>query len=116
MADKLKFTLALMLLISGVAGFYYLAGQPTVLRVLAVLTGVAAGGAVAWFTELGRRFVGFSRESIVEARKVAWPSRRETLQVTGVVFAFVLAMAIVLWAADKGIEWLIYDLVLGWKK
>jgi preprotein translocase subunit SecE len=116
MADRLKFILALMLLVSGVAGFYYLAEQPMVFRVLVVLLGVAMSAAVAWFTASGQQFVTFGRESVAEARKVAWPTRRETIQVTGVVFAFVLVMAIVLWAADKGIEWLIYDLVLGWKK
>jgi len=116
MADKLKLAFALLLLISGVAGFYYLAEQPTVVRVLAVLAGVVGGGAVAWFTDSGQRFAGFSREAIGEAQKVVWPSRRETLQMTGIVFAFVLVMAIVLWAADKSLEWILYDLVLGWKK
>jgi preprotein translocase subunit SecE len=32
------------------------------------------------------------------------------------VFAFVLTMAIVLWMTDKTLEWVLYDLVLGWKK
>lgn len=116
MADKLKFVLALLLLMAGVAGFYYFAEQPMVFRVLAVLAGVAAGGALAWFTAPGRRFVDFSREAIVETRKVVWPSRRETLQTTGIVFAFVLVMAVILWTADKSLEWVLYDLVLGWKK
>ncbi|MFZ2629358.1 MAG: preprotein translocase subunit SecE [Rugosibacter sp.] len=116
MADKLKFVLALLLLMAGVAGFYYFAEQPMVFRVLAVLAGVAAGGALAWFTAPGRRFVDFSHEAIVETKKVVWPSRRETLQTTGIVFAFVLVMAVILWTADKSLEWVLYDLVLGWKK
>jgi len=116
MADKLKFFLALVLLIGGVAGFYYFDDQPMVLRILAVLAGVVLGGAVAWFSNPGQRFVVFGRESIAEAKKVVWPSRRETIQTTGVVFAFVLVMAIVLWTADKSLEWVLYDLILGWKK
>ncbi len=116
MADLLKFVLALLLVAAGIAGFYFLSEQALVLRVLAVLAGLAAGFAVAWFTESGQRFVALGRESVVEAKKVVWPSRKETLQTTGIVFAFVLAMAIMLWITDKSLEWVLYDLVLGWKK
>jgi preprotein translocase subunit SecE len=116
MAEKLKFTLALLLVVSGIAAFYYLGEQPMIVRVVAVLVGVGAGFVVALFTPTGRRFADFSREAIVETRKVVWPSRRETMQVTGVVFAFVLVMAIVLWMTDKSLEWVLYDLILGWKK
>jgi preprotein translocase subunit SecE len=115
MADKLKFAASLLLLAAGVAGFYLLADQPMILRVLSVLAGLGAGTAVAWFTEPGRRFFAFSLEAKDEAKKVAWPTRKETLQSTGIVFGFVLVMAIVLWIADKGLEWVLYDLVLGWK-
>ncbi|HRA82475.1 MAG TPA: preprotein translocase subunit SecE, partial [Thauera sp.] len=74
-----------------------------------------AGVAVAWFSEPGRRSVGFARESITETKKVVWPSRKETVQTTGLVFAFVVVMAIFLWLTDKSLEWVLYDLVLGWK-
>jgi len=116
MADKLKFVLALLLVAAGIAGFYLLTELALVLRVLAVLFGLVAGSAVAWFTEPGQRFVVLARESVVEAKKVVWPSRRETMQTTGIVFAFVLAMAVMLWITDKSLEWVLYDLVLGWKK
>jgi len=115
MADKLKLALALALLAAGVVGFYMLSEQALVLRVLSVLAGVGAAVAVAWQTELGARFVGFARDSITEAKKVVWPSRKETVQTTGIVFAFVVVMAIFLWLTDKGLEWVLYDLILGWK-
>ena len=116
MADKIKFTLALLLLITGVAGFYFLAEQAMILRVLAVFAGIACSAAVAWQTDLGRQFFVFAKESTVEAKKVVWPTRKETLQATGLVFAFVLIMAIFLWLTDKSIEWILYDLILGWRK
>ena len=116
MVDKLKFAVALLLVVAGIAGFYFLAEQPLVVRVLLVLLGLAAGCAVAWFTEPGRRFAELAQESVVEAKKVVWPTRKETFQTTGIVFAFVLAMAIMLWITDKSLEWVLYDLVLGWKK
>ena len=115
MADKLKFALALALLAAGVVGFYLLSEQPLVLRVLSVLVGLGAGIAVASISEPGRRFIGFARESITETKKVVWPSRKETTQTTGLVFAFVFVMAIFLWLTDKSLEWVLYDLVMGWK-
>jgi len=115
MADKIKFALALLLVAAGVAGFYLLSEQATVLRVLAVLAGVAAGVAVAWFTEAGRQFAAFAADTIVEVKKVVWPTRKETLQTTGIVFAFVVVMAVFLWVTDKSLEWVLYDLVLGWR-
>jgi preprotein translocase subunit SecE len=115
MADKLKFAAALLLLIAGLAGYYLFAEQPMILRVLSVLAGVVASGGVAWFTGPGQRFFAFSHEAVAEAKKVAWPARKETTQTTIAVFGFVVVMAFVLWIADKSLEWVLYDLVLGWK-
>jgi preprotein translocase subunit SecE len=115
MADKLKVALALALVAAGVVGFYLLSEQALVLRVLSVLAGLGAAVAVASQSEPGRRFVGFARESVTETKKVVWPSRKETVQTTGMVFAFVVVMAIFLWLTDKSLEWVLYDLVLGWK-
>lgn len=115
MADKFKFMLALLSLVAGLVGFYLLGDQPLVLRVLSVLAGLAASVAIAWFTASGQRFFVFSQEALAETKKVAWPTRKESIQTTGIVFVFVLVMAIVLWIADKSLEWVLYDLVLGWK-
>lgn len=116
MVDNLKLGLSLLLLASGVTGFYALSEQPMVLRVLAVLAGIAAAVGVAWFTNPGQRFFVFAQEATVESRKVVWPSKKETMQTTGIIFAFAVVMAILLWSADKGLEWALYDLILGWKK
>ena len=116
MADKIKFALALLLLVAGVAGFYFFAEQAMILRVLAVFAGIACSVAVAWQTELGRQFFVFAKEATVEAKKVVWPTRKETLQATGLVFVFVIIMAFFLFLTDKSIEWVLYDLVLGWRK
>jgi len=116
MADKIKFALALAILAAGVAGFYLLSGQAMILRVLAVLAGLGVASAIAWKTEPGQRFFAFANESVVEAKKVVWPTRKETMQTTGMVFAFVVVMALFLFLTDKSLEWVLYDLVLGWKK
>jgi len=96
--------------------FYLLAEQAAILRLLVVLLGVVLAALVMWKTEAGQRFFVFANESVVEAKKVVWPSRKETMQTTGAVFAFVVVMAIFLYLTDKSLEWVLYDLVLGWKK
>jgi len=116
MADKIKLVLAALLLAAGVAGFYYLGDRAVIVRLAAIVAGAAAGVAVAWFTAPGQQFLAFSREAIVEVKKVVWPTRKESLQTAGIVFAFVVVMAAFLWLSDKSLEYLLYDLILGWKK
>ena len=101
--DKIKLGFALLLLIAGIAGFYYLRESAMVLRVISVLSGIVLAVVVIWFTSPGKQFYAFARESSDETRKVVWPSRKETLQTTGIVFAFVLVMAIFLWMVDAGL-------------
>lgn len=103
MADKVKLAIAVLLVVAGLAGYYLLAEQVTVLRVLSVLAGVGAGVAVAWLTAPGKQFFAFSQESWEEAKKVVWPTRKESLQMTGIVFAFVVVMAIFLWIIDASL-------------
>ena len=116
MVDKLKFLLAALALIAGVAGFYLLGADAALLRVAAVLAGLVVAAVLVLTTEQGHRLVAFVRESIAEARKVVWPTRKETLQTTAMVFVFVLVMAVFLWLTDKTLEWVMIDLILGWKK
>ena len=95
-------------------------GSPTramVLRLLAVVAGIAVrscGGLVE--REPGRQFMTFAAEAWGEVKKVVWPTRKETIQTTAAVFAFVVVMAVFLWISDKTLEWVLYDLLLGWKK
>jgi preprotein translocase subunit SecE len=114
--DIVKLVIAGALLAAGIAGYYLLAEQALILRVLAVIGGTVAGAAVAWFTAPGSTFAGFARESIVEVKKVVWPTRKETIQTTAAVFAFVVVMAVYLWVSDKALEWVLYEVILGWKK
>ena len=116
MVDKIKVAIAVLLLIAGIAGFYFLSESPMVLRVASVLAGIAAGSVVGWTTGPGKQFFVFAQEAVVETKKVVWPTRKESLQTTGAVFAFVVAMAVFLWLTDKSLEYLMYDLLLGWKK
>jgi len=116
MTDKIKLVLGALLLAAGVAVFYYLKDAAAIVRLAAIVAGAAAGIAVAWFTAPGQQFLEFARDAVTEVKKVVWPTRKESLQTAGIVFAFVLVMAAFLWLSDKTLEILLYDLILGWKK
>jgi preprotein translocase subunit SecE len=114
--DKIKVVLAVCAVIAGVVGFYLLVNQPGYMRAGALVAGLIVAIAIAWTSTPGRGFLEFSRESVRETKKVVWPTRKEATQVTAVVFGFVLLMAIFLWGTDKVLEFVLYDLILGWKK
>ena len=117
MIDKLKLGIGVALVAAGIWAYYWLGeGTALILRILAVIAGVLAGAAVAWLSDPGRQFMTFAVESWAEVKKVVWPTRKETIQTTAAVFAFVVVMAIFLWISDKTLEWVLYDLILGWKK
>lgn len=105
MADKIKLGLAVLLVVAGIAGFYLLKDNAAILRVASVLAGLVAAALVAWTTAPGREFFVFAQESVAETKKVVWPSRKETVQTTGMVLAFVLVMAIFLWIVDALLVW-----------
>jgi preprotein translocase subunit SecE len=105
MADKIKIAVAALLAVAGLWGYYALADKATIIRLAALAGGFAAGIGVMWFTQAGRDFLVFSRESWDEAKRVVWPSRKETLQTTGIVFVFVFVMALFLWGVDAGLLW-----------
>jgi len=111
MADKIKIFVAIALVMGGVAGFYYLDAYPMIFRVLSVLGGLVLGGVVFLMTAPGREFREYARESVAETKKVVWPTRKETLQTTGVVFAFVVTMALFLWIVDAGLLWFVQKLM-----
>lgn len=115
-ADKAKLAVAGVLVVGAVVAFYALGKQDLWLRVLALL-GLLAVAVVVFFTaEQGKALVAFGRDSWRELRKVVWPTRKEAMQMTGYVFAFVVVMALFLWLTDKTLEWALYDLILGWKR
>jgi preprotein translocase subunit SecE len=105
MADKIKLGLAVLLVVAGIAGFYWLKDSAAILRVASVLAGLVAAALVAWTTAPGREFFVYAQESVAETKKVVWPSRKETVQTTGMVLAFVLVMAIFLWIVDALLVW-----------
>ncbi len=111
MADKIKLLIAFLLVVAGIAGFYSLRDSAAVLKVASVLVGLLLATAVAWTSEPGKRFFVFGKDSVAEARRVVWPTRKETLQTTGIVIVFAIAMALFLWAVDAGLMMVVNKLM-----
>ncbi len=114
-ADKAKLAASVALVIGGLAAFYVLGKQGQLAQWGALLVGLAAAVVVFLSSEPGKALLAFGRDTLREVKKVVWPARKEAIQMTVYVFVFVLVMALFLWLTDKTLEWLLYDLVLGWK-
>ncbi|MBA3254659.1 MAG: preprotein translocase subunit SecE [Pseudomonadota bacterium] len=114
-ADLVLVTLAVLAAVAGVLGFTFLTEQPTLARVGVLIGGLVAAVVIAWFSQSGKRFLAYARESYEETKRVVWPSRKETVTTTGIVFGFVVIMAIFLFLVDKSLEWVLYDTLLSWR-
>ena len=115
-ADKAKLAVSALLVIAGMVGFYMFAKQGAIAQWGALLVAVVLAAVVFVSSESGKELLAFGRDAWREAKKVVWPSRKEAVQMTAYVFAFVVVMAIFLWLTDKTVEWAIFDLLLGWRK
>ncbi|HSN40074.1 MAG TPA: preprotein translocase subunit SecE [Burkholderiales bacterium] len=111
MTDKIKIAVALLLVVAGVAGFYYFSESAAIIRVATVMAGVVLGFLVFWMSDPGKQFYAFAQESVTETKKVVWPTRKETLQTTAIVFAFVILMALFLWLVDASLLWVVKKLI-----
>jgi len=115
-ADKAKLAAAVLLAVGAIVAFYLLTRQGSLVQwaVLLVLLAAAVGAFAS--SENGRQLWAFGRDSWREVKKVVWPTRKETMQMTAYVFGFVAIMSVFLWLTDKTLEFVFYDLILGWKK
>jgi preprotein translocase subunit SecE len=114
-ADKAKLAASVLLLVGGIVAFYVLPQEDLWVRVAAMLALMAAAVGAFFSSESGKELLAFARDAVRETKKVVWPTRKEATQMTLYVFAFVFVMALFLWLTDKTIEWVLYDLVLGWR-
>lgn len=115
-ADKAKIAAVAALVVASIAGFYLLNKQGALVQWTTLIVGLVLAAGVFLISEPGKRFTGFARDAWREVKKVVWPTRKETMQMTLYVFAFVVVMALFLWFTDKTLEWVLYDLILGWRK
>jgi preprotein translocase subunit SecE len=115
-ADKGKVYGALLLVVASLAGFYLMDKQGALVQWAVLVVGMAAAIVIYLLSESGKELLALFRDSWRELKKVVWPSRKEAFQLTLYVFGFVVLMALILWMTDKTLEWVLYDLILGWRK
>ena len=107
MIDKVKLVLSVLLVAAGIAGFYLLADKALVVRILVFLAGLAAAVALFRTTPAGQNALTFTGEAIAEAKRVVWPTRKETIQTTIAVFVLVMIMAAFLAVVDVGFAYMV---------
>ena len=104
--EKLKIWVASLLVLAVVYVAAY-AELPANTRFVIALGGLVAAALLVYFSQAGRDFFVYVRAAGVELRKVVWPSRQETAQLTGIVALFLLAVTLFLWLADIIISFLL---------
>jgi preprotein translocase subunit SecE len=115
-ADKAKVAAAVVAVIASLVAYYALSKQGPLFQWLGLLAGLAVAVVIFLTSESGKALVAFGQDSVKEVKKVVWPARKEAIQMTVYVFGFVFLMALFLWLTDKTLEYVFYDLILGWKK
>jgi len=109
---NIRLTLSFLLFVAGLMGFYLLSAQSTVVRLLVLLGAIGFSIGVFSKTPQGQEAIGFINNAVTEAKKVVWPTRRETIQMTLIVIICVVIMAIFLGLVDSGFAYII-NLLLG---
>jgi preprotein translocase subunit SecE len=99
--DTAKLAAGAVILGAGIAAFYLLPDLPIWLRWIIVLAALALGTLVGLQSAPGRTFWGFVQSSRTELRKVVWPDRNETVQVTIVVFVMIIVLSLFFWGLDS---------------
>jgi preprotein translocase subunit SecE len=115
-ADKAKIGFSVVLVLAALTAFYLLSRHGALAQWAALLAGLIVAAVLFFTSESGKQLTAFGQDSWREVRKVVWPARKEAMQITAYVFGFVVVMALFLWVTDKTLEWVFYDLLLGWRK
>jgi len=113
MLDVVKQGVSLVLVVIGVAGFYYFSDTPgfTLLyRVLGLVAIILIAVGIMMTTSIGKNIWLFTLEAKQEVRKVVWPTREETIRTTLLVFGMVFIVGLILWFLDMFLFWGIQSL------
>ena len=115
-ADKAKLAAAALLLLGGIVAFYALGHLDLWVRVIALIVLLALAVAVFFVSEPGKQLIGFGKESVKEVKRSSGRPARKRCRTPPWCSRFVFLMALFLWITDKTLEFVLYDLILGWKR
>lgn len=110
-SDPLKWVVVFVLVVAAVYGNSYFADYSWVYRLLGLLVLAAVASIIAAKTDKGQAFIALGVEAKTEIRKVVWPTREETTHTTIIVVIAVLVLALVLYALDSSLSWLLKTLL-----
>ncbi len=105
--NNLKWAIVGLLLTAGIIGFYYFAEYSLLMRVISLLTIVGISTYIASTTNKGQSTLSFLKDTNIEVRRVVWPTRDETIKMTGVVILMVVLVAFIIWSVDSILFWLV---------
>ncbi|QBB71584.1 preprotein translocase subunit SecE [Pseudolysobacter antarcticus] len=111
-ADFAKLSLAIIVLLAGVVGYYWFNDGSPALRVVGLLAAFVIAAIIANFTPQGRNLRSFLGEAQFELRKVVWPTREVTIRTTGIIMLVVVVLSLLLGLIDLTLKWVIFDLLL----
>lgn len=115
LTDKLVITATIGIVAAGLFVYVFLQDNFSTTMRLSVLLGSLVVAAVLFFVSpTGRKTIQFGHGAVLELKRVVWPTKDETIKMTGVVFLFVFTMALFLWIVDLLLNWLVYGVFLGW--
>ena len=115
MKDKITLIIAALVVAASVFLYYYFPDLIQVGRVGIVLLGVVIALFIAYQSDIGKSAWVFAKGANVERQKVVWPTRREAMVVTGLVFLLVIIIGAAIALVDKALFEIIYNLILGVK-
>ena len=109
--DRLRWLVAISLIVAGVGGNWYFQSESLLVRVAALLSIIGLAVLVVWNSRKGKEIVSLLRESRSEVRRVVWPTNQETNQTTLVVLVIVLIFSLILWGLDSLLGWIISSII-----
>lgn len=85
---------------------YFLQDQAVSLRIAGWIIVLAIAALLGIRTSQGARFWSFLKSAKNELMRVVWPTKQETVRMTGIVIAIVIVLALLLWAVDSILLWM----------
>ena len=97
--------MSLLLLLAGIVAFYYFSEIRLFYRVLGLFAVLGLAGYIVYQTSFGKTVYTYVLESKIELKKVAWPTKQETIQTAIGVVVIVVIIGILLWLLDMLLAW-----------
>jgi len=111
--NGLRWVITFLALAGAVYANHYLIDESLLIRVAVILALVAFGFVIALTTTKGKAGLVFAKEARIEARKVVWPTRTETVQTSLIILVAVVLVSFMLYLIDMGLVFLVSFLTVS---